>query len=158
VLYAHVRRRVRACGVPHADVDDAAQDVFLALERRRAELAQHPELRGWLDVTARWVSQNRARARRRESKRRCDLGDALDRAVAERSEEPDRLLSRRQTCSAFQRALRSLRAEQREAIWLAALEGYSAAEIAADVDAPVATIASRLRLGRLRLRRLLGGL
>jgi len=57
---------------------------------------------------------------------------------------------------ALEAALDALPVEQREVVWLHAVEGSTFREIGALTRAPLWTVASRYRLGMGRLRRLLG--
>jgi RNA polymerase sigma-70 factor (ECF subfamily) len=57
--------------------------------------------------------------------------------------------------SEIKKALQELRADLRLTVYLADVEGYTYAEIADIVEAPIPTVASRLHQGRRRLRGLL---
>ncbi|MBI2566581.1 MAG: RNA polymerase sigma factor [Candidatus Schekmanbacteria bacterium] len=57
--------------------------------------------------------------------------------------------------ASLERALGSLRAEEREALYLSAAEGYSAGEIAALTGRPRGTVLSLIHRGRQKLLRLL---
>jgi RNA polymerase sigma-70 factor (ECF subfamily) len=147
-----VRGLVRKFGVPAADVDDAAQDVFIALQRHASELLES-ETRCWLYGAARYVSLNRLRSLRREAAYRCfskrDMDEFIDRAAL----GPEDASVSRGVLKLLQHALEALNPEQSAAILLADLEGYSAAEVARRAQVPTATVSSRLRVGRQLLRR-----
>lgn len=150
-----VRSLVRRFGVPSADVDDAAQDVFMVLSRRQIDFREHGEQRGWLYVAARFVSLNRVRTWRREARRRCCAIADMDGLTDAAALGPEDSLILRQSDAAVRHALESLSAEQREVVILTDIEGHTAAEVAKLVHVPTATVSSRLRLGRQALRRLL---
>jgi RNA polymerase sigma-70 factor (ECF subfamily) len=57
--------------------------------------------------------------------------------------------------SEIKRALHELPADLRLTVYLADVEGYTYAEIADIVEAPIPTVASRLHQGRRRLRAVL---
>lgn len=147
-----VTRLLLRLGVPAADVEDAAHDVFLLSCRRHLDLADGEDWHGWLCVTARYVGLNRRRAVRRESARRSFPQKELVLESEDRSLAPDDQLAARQLCRLLAEACERLSNEQQSAV-RGLLEGGSAAEIALEQRTPVATIASRLRVSRLALRR-----
>lgn len=160
-----VTRLMLRFGLPPADAEDAAHDVFLISCRRQHELASREDRHGWLYLAARNVSRNRRRSLRREAARRSyqhDLpqrGGARDGATAlvepaadDAGVQPDQWLAARQLGELLAEGLEQLSDEQRNVV-RGALDGQSPAELARELDAPVATIASRLRMSRLALRR-----
>jgi len=73
-----------------------------------------------------------------------------------RAERPAQCVDEHVRRLAIEAAVKALPAAQREAVWLHAVEGFTLREIAAVTDTAMWTVASRYRLGILRLRRLLG--
>jgi RNA polymerase sigma-70 factor (ECF subfamily) len=67
----------------------------------------------------------------------------------------DREALNRLSDSEIKKALHELPADLRLTVYLADVEGYTYAEIADIVEAPIPTVAARLHQGRRRLRRLL---
>src|SRR5688572_31352206 len=93
-----VTRLMLRFGVPAADAEDAAHEVFLISCRRRVDLAGSEDRWGWLYLTARYVSLNQRRSVRRESVRRCGPREELERASADAALAPDEQLAAQQLC------------------------------------------------------------
>lgn len=147
-----VARLLLHFGVPASDVEDAAQDVFLISCRRHLELASREDRHGWLYLTARHVGLNRRRSLRREAARRCFPRDEVELEREDGAGAPDEQLAARQLCQLLAEGLALLSDEQRNAV-SHLLQGCSAADIAVEQRAPLATVASRVRVGRVALRR-----
>lgn len=152
---AYVVRTLARLGVAAADLEDAAQEVFLVVYRRRAERDPARPVRPWLFGIAYRVVGNYVQKAHR---RREVGGEALDAlapaaaaespaSAAERSEERARLLA----------ALGALDLEHRAAAVLFDLEGLPAPAVADVLGIPINTVYSRVRHARLRLAELLGG-
>jgi RNA polymerase sigma-70 factor (ECF subfamily) len=137
------RLRRFAAGLAHdaADGDDLCQaTVMRALEKR--ELWQPgTRLDSWMYRMMRnmWVDESRARTRRGET----FVGEepGLSVGVSGGQEEAVSL-------GVIDRGLRTLPDEQREAVLLVMVEGYSYKEAAEIVGCPVGTLNSRLVRGR----------
>jgi RNA polymerase sigma-70 factor, ECF subfamily len=149
----YVTRLVRRFGVPAADVEDAAQDVFLISYRRQIGLDGVDDSAGWFFVAARYVCLNRRRSLRREAARRCFVRADAEAESVPGGLAPDEWLASRQLCGLLEGALARLKPEQQSVLVSSVLEDRTATEIASEQRAPVATIASRLRVGRQALRR-----
>jgi RNA polymerase sigma-70 factor (ECF subfamily) len=129
-----------------ADAGDAVQAALEQAWRRRASLRDPAALRPWLD---RIVVREAIRLdRRRRSPLARFFGgpreippDLVDPAAAEMA-----------SLAALRMAFESLPADQRAVIALHLHAGYSVAETAELVAAPIETVRSRLRLGRERMR------
>lgn len=134
--FDYVWRSLGRLGMPEAELADAVHEVFLVLHRRWAELDHERPLRPWLFGVARRIAAA-ARAKSRETAVELDSAEPMDPLVAQR-----RILWR---------ALATLDEERRTVIILHDLEGYTGAEIAAQLDVPVNTVHSRLRLARAEL-------
>lgn len=144
---AFVIRSLAALGVPAAQRDDAAQEVFLVVHRKLATFEGRAELRTWIYRIVIFV----ARAFRRSAHQRY-LGEALDvfplaevlaspHCTARDIEEADEL--RR-----LARGLAALDEDKREVLVLAQLEELSVPEIAEALGENVNTIYTRLRSAR----------
>jgi RNA polymerase sigma-70 factor, ECF subfamily len=145
---AHYDRLVRLALLICTNPADAGDAVQRGLERawsRRATLRDESRLRPWLDKV---IVREAIRGAGRPWYRRLLSLDArvgwLEPTTAPIAEPESFLVVR----AAFDR----LSAEQRAAIALHLYAGYSVAETAELVAAPVETVRSRLRLGKYRLR------
>lgn len=144
VVWHHLRRM----GVPQADRDDLAQDVFCVVHRRLATYDPSRPMRAWLLGIATHLVLHRWRAARRHP---VDLGipDAvLETAEAGFASEAHDRQDARRTLAAL---LVTLEPRQRAMFVLHELEGFSAPEIAGLLEMPLNTVYSRLRRTRLQL-------
>ena len=129
----YVWRTLGRFGVPSADIQDAAHEVFLVLYRRWSEVDPQRPVHKWLFGVARRVAAD-FRAKRRENPTQFELATPEDPLAAKR----DLLRS----------AMDALDDDRRAVVILHDLEGHTGAEIAALLDIPVNTVHSRLRLAR----------
>jgi RNA polymerase sigma-70 factor (ECF subfamily) len=141
--YDFVWRLLRRLGVPAADVDDAAQQVFMVASHRRDTIADGAE-GSFLYGTALRVASTR---RRTESRRYKSLGELLHQAHPPKP-MPDEELERCELLALLDEALSVLSDDLRRVIVLADIEGLSASEIASLEKIPQGTVASRLRRAR----------
>ena len=134
-----VWRVLRTFGVPDAQLEDAAQDVFVVVHRRLADFEGRAAIRTWLFAIARRV----AGAHRRKQGRT----EALD-------EEPvgaaDTFasLSRAQAAATVMAILDTMDEDKRVVFALVELEQLSVPEVARMLDLNLNTAYSRLRLAR----------
>jgi RNA polymerase sigma-70 factor (ECF subfamily) len=141
VITAHrgyVRALLARHHVPRDRLDDAEQEVFLVLVRRRDDYDPRFSHRRWLSG----IVRNVAAAEHRRSRR--GVGSYLHRVDPTGAERFDAALDARAL-------LRSLDEPQRE-VWLAAEIGHTAKEIAERLSLPLTTVQWRLRDARRRLR------
>ena len=135
------------------DAGDAADAVQVGLEvawRQRATLRDPERLRPWLDrIVVREAS--RVARRRRSWIGRLIHPDASVTWVEPAHDDRQQIAIRHELARAFA----GLSPEQRTVVALHLHLGYSVAETADIVDAPIETVRSRLRLARERLRRTL---
>jgi RNA polymerase sigma-70 factor, ECF subfamily len=142
-----VLRSVRRLGVGAADVEDAAQEVFLVVHRKLATFDGTSTVRTWLfGIALRVASDYRKRAHVRRER----IGTALPTQSVE-AEQPE-LVRRRQIREQLDRALDSLDDARRAVFVLYEMEGVPMAEVAACVGCPLFTAYSRLREARERIR------
>lgn len=148
--YPLVCRLVRGFGVAAPLVEDAAQEVFIVLFRRRAEFhADRGIPTALLYGVARRVSAN---YRRKEQRRRDGVplpGHSLV-AVGSDAEERLELQSR---AAVVRRALESMADAKRCAFVMVEVEGMSVKEFAADFGINVNTAHARLRAARHEVQR-----
>jgi RNA polymerase sigma factor (sigma-70 family) len=134
-------------GVPVADVDDVAQEVFLRLMRyEKGELVDHPQAYLYkvaTNVATEWSI--RARNRRPHDERW--LAHLIDR------EQPEAQLERAQSQDAIERALNTLTPYQREVLKLSFVEEKTYAEIAAQLGESVRSVTRQFTKSYDKLRR-----
>ena len=140
----------------HATAEDVTQEVFVALWTRADRFdPARGEFRHWFLHLAHNRIVDELRRRRRAALRSADKepedaslglvspGDTADQAVTA------------VMFGAAAEALKLLPPEQREAVVMAYLKGATQEEIARRTGAPLGTVKTRLRLGLIRLRRIL---
>jgi len=138
-----VWRLVRRLGVPEADADDAAQQVFWVVAQKLERISPGSE-RSFLGGTALRVASDMRRARRRRPEEHgVDLAEWSDPRPG-----PYELIERRREIERLDRVLACLPDKLRTTFVLYELEEMSVPEIAELLELPVGTIASRLRLAR----------
>ena len=147
----HYDRLLRLARLICRDTHDAADAVQVGLEqawRRRSTLQDEARLRPWLD---RIVVREAVRV---STSRRAWLGRLFSPTSDVKWIEPaDRLGSEPAAFVALRAAFLRLSPPQRAVVALHLHAGYSVAETADLVGAPVETVRSRLRLARQQLRR-----
>jgi RNA polymerase sigma-70 factor (ECF subfamily) len=143
---AHYRRLIRLAGivcVERSDAEDAVQNALERAWRNRASLRQAERMKAWLDaILVREAIRLNGRGRsalRRLTRRLTGVEEA------ELGYLPD-------LADGFADLIRRLPPIQRAALALHYEVGYSVAETAELMDAPLETTRSRLRLARERLR------
>jgi RNA polymerase sigma-70 factor, ECF subfamily len=138
-----VWRSLRRFGVPAADVDDGAQQVFLVASRRLANIHEGKE-RAFLFQTALRVASD---VRRTLKRRRETADDALAHS-AHSSPSAEDLVDLRRTRALLDRLLEELPIELRAVLVLFEMEQMSRTEIAEALELPPGTVASRLNRAR----------
>jgi RNA polymerase sigma-70 factor (ECF subfamily) len=139
-----VWRSLRRLGVAAVDLEDAAQDVFVVVQRRIGDFEHRSTLKTWIFGIALRVAKayryNSARRRQRVS-----VDEA--RLVCSR-ESPEQAKAHVQAAEQVQLLLDELDDDKRAVFILAELEQLPAAEIALALAIPINTVYSRLRLAR----------
>lgn len=131
--------------VPAAEVDDAAQDVFVVVARRLAQLAPDVRARTWVyGIVLKVAADHRRSARRRE---RRHLAAATE-PPPEGPPPADDALAAQEARRLLHRVLESMEDDLRVAFVLVELEGLSVPEAAAVLELNRNTLASRLRVAR----------
>ena len=147
--YAYVCRTLSYFGVPASAVDDVAQDVFLVMYRRLAELDVSRDVRSWLWGIARRVAHTHRRSAAR-AKRKHDEAPPKTGPV-----RPDERLQLRQQAQIVERFVQSLPDKLRDVFVLTQIEGLSAPAVAEALELELNTVYSRVRLSRERFARTL---
>jgi len=144
-LYAEYVRMVHAIvlgRVPHRDVDDLVQDVFLTAYTRVAELRNPAAFGGWIAAIAR----NRATDHLRQSREQVELPEDLPGGDPIQAET-----------FAVLEVVRKLPEAYRETLLMRLVEGMSGAEIAERSGLTPASVRVNLHRGMKLLRERLGG-
>lgn len=141
-IHRYLRVRVGA-----ADADDLAAQVFEVAFRRRGDYrGGTADARPWLfGIAAKLASEHRRRQRRGVA--------ALGRLFVRDAERPAATDERTDGSSELRAALASVRAEDRDLLFLYACLELSYEECAVALALPVGTVRSRLHRARARLRR-----
>ncbi|WP_394823826.1 RNA polymerase sigma factor [Pendulispora albinea] len=138
--HSFVWRSLRRLGVVSCDVDDATQKVFLAVSRKLGKVPPHRE-RSFLFATAIRIASNERRAERR--KRHAGTED-IDLYMGGGA-SPEQTIADR---ALLDKVLDPLPLKLRSVFILFELEQMTKNEIAATLDLPEGTVASRLRRAR----------
>lgn len=139
---AFVQRVLRHLGVPEGQLDDASQEVFIAVCRQLARFEGRSTLRTWIYGVCRNVAHA---ARRKRSSREVLTAEPPE------TEEParaDAQLWLKEAHAQLLAALAALDEGQRMVFVLYELEELTMEEIAAAVGAPLSTCYSRLHAAR----------
>lgn len=132
----------RRLGVPTAQLDDAVQDVFLAVFRRLPEFRGDASFKTWLfHFVLRVASTHRRGVRTNERRKSADVTQAGPSA-------PETLMEDKQAAELMYRLLDELDEARREVFVLVELEDVSVAEAAKVLGMNVNTAHSRLRDAR----------
>jgi len=128
-----------------ADAEDVAQEALLRAYRGYSKLRERGAFRGWLCRIAWRLALDKQRGTRRREKRE----------AAEINTAPMRSVEQIAATSEFEghlgRAMDELPEKLRQALVLAAIEGYSTREVANMLDLPEGTVKSRVHLARKQL-------
>jgi len=156
VTYRKERGRVlslvRRLGVPSADVEDAVQDVFMALHSRFHQLDRGAGLHLWLAAAALRVCSNRRRSvLRRSTNLRLDGELQIEEIVDSRQILPDERSSDNERRRLLAGAIARLDTNRQQVFVLAELEECTAEEIAKLTRVSRNTVSSRLRIARQRV-------
>ena len=143
---AYIYRALGRLGVPESRVEDALQDVFIVLHRRRADFEGRSSLKTWLYGIALRVARRYRERARRQREREAPLPERAQLVGGGPSGE--RAAERRQALERLDRILGAMEDTRREVFVLYELEGMQAAEISALLGVNRNTVYSRLRLAR----------
>ena len=138
-----VWRCLRRFGVPAADADDAAQQVFLVAADKLSEVPVERE-RAFLFATAARIAANA----RRSIRRRQSAYDNLSMAPEEPSVSQDELSDQLRARALLDQVMADMPEDLREVFVLFEIEEISIQDIAATLEIPIGTVGSRLRRAR----------
>jgi RNA polymerase sigma-70 factor (ECF subfamily) len=144
----YVCQVLRRLGVADRDLDDAAQEVFVAVHAHFGEYDPARPPRPWLMAFAFNTASNYRRlARHRHERVEQPDPSLIDEAAERRSRQHE-------ARSVLLRALDELPVGRRDVFLLHDIEGLEAAQIAELLAIPVNTVYSRLRVARAELERI----
>ena len=140
-LLPRLRRFAAGLARDPADGDDLCQATVMRALDRRLQWQPGTRLDSWMMTMMRniWIDEQRARTRRGET----FVAEEAGLGVGEGGGQEAAV-----ELNVIDRALRTLPDEQREAVLLVMVEGYSYREAAEIVGCPVGTLNSRLVRGR----------
>lgn len=142
----HVWRTLRYFGVPAADVEDAAQEVFIVVHRKLADFEGRSSVRTWVSGICLGIARNR---RRRASAVREIVTDE----PGERSTDatPERELEEREAREHLAELLATLHEDRRAVFVLHEIEEMPMKDVADVVGCTVATAYYRHQTARREL-------
>jgi RNA polymerase sigma-70 factor (ECF subfamily) len=138
-----VWRCLRRFGVPAADADDAAQQVFLVAADKLSDVPVERE-RAFLFATAARIAANA----RRSIRRRQSAYDSLSQAPEEPSVSQDELSDQLRARALLDQVMADMPEDLREVFVLFEIEEISIQDIATTLEIPIGTVGSRLRRAR----------
>jgi RNA polymerase sigma-70 factor (ECF subfamily) len=144
---AAVSRTLRYLGVPEPDLMDAAQEVFLVVNRRFREFEGRSTLSTWIRQICLRVALS---YRRRRGRRREDIVEQPPDAGIEAEQHAG--LERREERARLNRLLDALDDDQRAVVVLYEIELLPMREVAETVGCPLQTAYSRRKAALERLR------
>lgn len=144
--HTFVWRVIRRLGVDDAGVDDAVQEVFVVMHRRRDELDRRSAPRALLFGIARRI------AGRHRERARPGLHLVVD-EPASRARDPEQALALDEDAAVVRSALDAMDEDKRMTFLLADVEGMTMPEVAQCMDTNLNTAYARLRAARMLLER-----
>jgi RNA polymerase sigma-70 factor (ECF subfamily) len=142
-----VSRTLRYLGVPESDLMDAAQEVFLVVNRRFGEFEGRSTLSTWIRQICLRVALT---YRRRRGRRREDILEDPPETVVDADQQAG--LERREQRVLLNRLLDTLDDDQRAVVVLYEIELLPMREVAETVGCPLQTAYSRRKAALERLR------
>lgn len=146
--FKYVWRTLARLGVRDAELEDAAQEVFVVVHRRLDSYDPQRPIKPWLCGIAHRVATAERRRARHRRERLCEAPAAG--AVAQGSPEGQAVL--RQRFNRVRLALGALDPNQRVVFVMAEMEEIACPDIADSLGIPVNTVYSRLRRARARFK------
>jgi RNA polymerase sigma-70 factor, ECF subfamily len=143
--FDYVWRSLRRLGVREADVDDALQEVFVVVHRKRDEFEGRARLTTWLyAICFRVASDHQRRAHVRHEY----PTDNLPEPMTDAAFDPELRVHGLEARALLEEALSSLDVEKRAVFVLYEIDELPVEEIASRVGVPAGTVYSRLKAAR----------
>ena len=138
-----VWRTLGRLGVPPGSLDDACQEVFLLVHRRRDQFRGQSTLKTWVvGIAIRVAAKHRRTARRKPD------AQPIDAQVPDPSLTPLERASQEQERALVYRLFEQLPEEHREVLVLTEMEQMTGPEVSEALGLNLNTVYSRLRLAR----------
>lgn len=152
--FSYVWRTLARLGVRDAELEDAAQEVFVVVHRRLESFDPTRPIKPWLcGIAHRVATAERRRARHRREEL-CE--QPARRAIARGT--PEKRIALQQRFARVRAALEALDPDQRVVFVMAEMEEIACPDIADALGVPLNTVYSRLRRGRERFAAALSAL
>ncbi len=145
--FSFVWRSLRRLGVPASQLEDAAQDVFLVVHRRRGDFEGRSSIKTWLYGIVLRVAKDHRRAEARHATRVEGLTEHLS-SHPVREILPAEQAERREANRTVSTILSTLSGPHREVFALVELEGISVPEAAEALGIHLRACQRRLRAAR----------
>jgi RNA polymerase sigma-70 factor, ECF subfamily len=143
---AYVCRSLRRLGVAERDLEDVAQEAFLAIHKHLGSYDPSRPIKPWLFGFAYHTAANYRRGVRRKPQN-------VEAAPSERHETtPEDELVASERRQLLRRALAEVDVEHRAVLILVDLDDVEPKAVAEALDLPIATVYSRVRNGRIKLK------
>ena len=162
VLYDRYARLIyslayRVVGDPSA-AEEVTQDVFLRVwEKANTYQSEQAKVSTWLVSIARHRAIDLVRQRGARAEGYSAAWEDLPQSIIPRTEgrNPEELSGQAIQAKRVREAIATLPVEQRQALAMAFLQGYSHSEIAEKIGEPLGTVKTRIRLAMQKLHHLL---
>ncbi len=132
-------------GVDDADLDDACQEVFLVVHRKRGEFS---DARGTLGGWIYGIASNVAHQFRQRRARRREVSDDVLREEQSPTGAPDAPMAHREEVARVERLLSALDPDRRDIFVRVEIEEQTCEEVALATGLPIGTVWSRLHRAR----------
>ena len=145
-----VWRNARRLGVPEANADDVAQDVFMIVQRRMADFDGRASVQAWIFGILVRVVRDHRRSFRRKGARHVPLEEATQgtTSAVEPGPTPVEVAGRAEHVRLLERLLGELDEDKRTLLILSELEQWTLREIAELFGSNTNTIHSRVRAAK----------
>ena len=140
----------------HTTAEEIVQDVFLKIwKKNHTYQPEQSKLNTWLSAIARNRSIDELRKKHTRVEARQVPWIEIDQQQDQDEAGPEERVQLKIEQRVVRQALSQLPEDQRQAIWLAYFYGLTQSQIAQQLDLPLGTVKTRIRLGMQKLRALL---
>jgi RNA polymerase sigma-70 factor (ECF subfamily) len=140
----------------HTTAEEIVQDVFLKIwKKNHTYQPEQSKLNTWLSAIARNRSIDELRKKHTRVEARQVPWIEIDQQQDQDEAGPEERVQLKIEQRVVRRALSQLPEDQRQVIWLAYFYGLTQSQIAQQLDLPLGTVKTRIRLGMQKLRALL---